>query len=208
MESRFRGVAGAWREATVFPTRMRDAGAAAPKPALATDDRDSAFGQMVYEDFQKSEAQYPGSIFGISLAQDDKIEFFSHRPYDRYSNITHEDLSPMCFRATVRGRLEKDDHGRPVLTLKDPQSVREYFEFKNVPERERSPDKHVQMVHDEYIQVARKLIVTGLPAEIYVELTGLDKFFPDQVEFSKTEPFPLEVLARQALTTEKSAAEA
>ena len=88
---------------------------------------------MIYEDFQKSEAQHPGSIFGLALSEDDKIEFFSHRPYDRYSNITHEDLSPMCYRATVRGRLEKDDQGRPVLTLKDPQSVREYFEFKNVP---------------------------------------------------------------------------
>jgi hypothetical protein len=103
----------------------------------------------------------------------------------------------------MRGRLENDNLGRPVLTLKEPQSVREYFEFKNVPEKERSPERHVQMVHDEYIQIARKLIGTGLPSEIYVELTGLDKFFPGQPELSGNDPFPLELLARQALTTEK-----
>jgi hypothetical protein len=59
------------------------------------------------------------------------------------------------------------------------------------------------MVHDEYIRIARKLIVTGLPSEIYVELTGVDKFFPGQVELFGTDPFPLELLARQALTTEE-----
>jgi hypothetical protein len=87
--------------------------------------------------------------------------------------------------------------------LKEPQSVREFFEFKNVPEEDRSPEKHVQMVHDEYIRVARKLIATGLAPEICVEVTGLNKFFAAQGEFPNSEPFPLELLARQALTTEK-----
>ena len=158
---------------------------------------------MIYEDYQNSRAQYPGSIFGIALAEDGTIEFFSHRSYDRYSNMTHEDLSPMCYEATMRGRLEKDAMGRPMLTLKEPQSVREFFEFKNVPEKDRSPEKHVQMVRDEYIRVARKLISTGLSPEICVELTGLNKFFPEQVEFPNSEPFPLKLLARQPLTTEK-----
>jgi signal transduction histidine kinase len=219
MEGRPPGAARARRDVTVFPAGTGDAmaaagadsfaatgwggDAAAAKPATATDDRDNACGQMVYEEFQKSKAQYPGSIFGIALAEDGKIEFFSLRPYDRYSNITHEDLSPMCYQSTVRGRLEKDSQGRPMLTLKEPQSVREYFEFKNVPERERSPERHVQMVHDEYIRIARKLIVTGLPSEIYVELTGVSKFFPGHVELLETDPFPLELLARQALTIEK-----
>jgi hypothetical protein len=216
MEGRLPRVGGARRETTAFPAGARAAagadsfapatwgrGVTAEKPAPGPDDRDRACGEMIYGDFQKSKAQYPGSIFGLALTEDDKIEFFSHRPYDPYSNITHEDLSPMCYRSTMRGRLENDNLGRPVLTLKEPQSVREYFEFKNVPEKERSPERHVQMVHDEYIQIARKLIGTGLPSEIYVELTGLDKFFPGQPELSGNDPFPLELLARQALTTEK-----
>jgi hypothetical protein len=179
-------------------------GAVAARPPPATRDRNNSCGQMIYEDYQNSRAQYPGSIFGIALTEDDKIEFFSHRSYDRYTNVTHEDLSPMCYQATLRGRLERDAMGRPMLTLKEPQSVREFFEFKNVPEKDRSPDKHVQMVHDEYIRVARMLIATGLSPEICVELTGVNKFFQEKVEFSNSEPFPLKLLARRPLTTEKS----
>ena len=176
---------------------------AAERPSAATGDRDSSCGRLVYDDYENSEAQYPGSIFGIALDGEGTIEFFSHRPYDRYSNITHEDLSPMCYESTVRGRLEKGSLGELVLTLKEPRSVREFFEFKSVPEKERSPEKHVLMVHDEYIRVARKLIVTGLPSEICVELTGVDKFFPREVGLSRTDPFPLELLASQSLTTEQ-----
>jgi len=209
-EGRNPGGNGARRETMLFPadagnaataTWGRDAGAAGPPPA--TQDRNSSCGEMIYEDYQNSRAQYPGSIFGIALTEDDKIEFFSHRSYERYTNVTHEDLSPMCYQATLRGRLEKDPMGRPVLTLKEPQSVREFFEFKNVPEEDRSPEKHVQMVHDEYIRVARKLIATGLAPEICVEVTGVNKFFAAQGEFPNSEPFPLELLARQSLTTEK-----
>ena len=180
-----------------------DAGSARPPPAAR--DRNRSCGRMIYQAFKDSKAQYPGSIFGISLAEDDKIEFFSHRSYDRYTNVTHEDLSPMCYQATFRGRLERDAMGRPMLTLKEPQNVREFFEFKNVPENDRSPDKLVQMVHDEYIRVARKLIATGLAPEILVELSGLNKFFPGQHELTNSEPFPLELLAKQPLTTEKAA---
>jgi hypothetical protein len=219
-EGRRPGGDGARRETMLFPADAGDAataagadpfrraswgrGAVAARPPPATRDRNNSCGQMIYEDYQNSRAQYPGSIFGIALTEDDKIEFFSHRSYDRYTNVTHEDLSPMCYQATLRGRLERDAMGRPMLTLKEPQSVREFFEFKNVPEKDRSPDKHVQMVHDEYIRVARMLIATGLSPEICVELTGVNKFFQEKVEFSNSEPFPLKLLARRPLTTEKS----
>ena len=88
--------------------------------------------------------------------------------------------------------------------MKQPQNVREYFEFKNVPETERNPGRHVQMVHDEYIRIARKLIDTGLSPQISTELTGLQKFFPGHDELSTAEPFALQLLARQVLTTERS----
>jgi hypothetical protein len=154
----------------------------AAKQVPTGDDKNRACGRMIYEDYERSEA---------------------HRPYDRYWNMNHEDLSPMFFESTVRGRLEEDDERRPLLILKEPQSVREYFEFKSVPEKERNPERHVQMVHDEYIRIARRLIDTGLSPQIAVELTGLQKFFPGQDELVKAEPFPLSLLAKQPLTGEK-----
>jgi signal transduction histidine kinase len=171
--------------------------------AEAGDERNSTCGRLVYEDFQTSEAQFPGSLFAIAITEDDRIDFFTHRPYDRYWNMSHEDLSPMYFEATVRGRLEEDDEKRPVLILKEPQSVKEYFEFKSVPERERSSEKHLQMVHDESIRIARRLIVPGLPPQINVELTGLHKFFPGRDDLLEAEPFALKVLAKQRLTGEQ-----
>jgi len=171
-------------------------------PTPETRDMNRHCGRMVYEAYQRSDAQHPGSIFGIALNEDSTIEFFTHRPYDHYSNVTHADLSPMFYESTLRGRLEEDDLGKLVLTLKEPQNVREYFEFKNIPEKDRSSSKHVQMVHDEYIRIARKLSETGLPPETRVELTGLRKFFPGQVELAQTDPFPLELLVKQALSAE------
>jgi hypothetical protein len=106
----------------------------------------------------------------------------------------------MYFAATFRGRLEEDELKRPLLTLKEPQSGQEYFEMKEVPEKERSAEKHVQMVHDEYIRIARKLIATGFPAQTAVQMTGLEKFFPGQEELTDDEPFPLSLLANQALS--------
>ena len=110
----------------------------------------------------------------------------------------------MHFEATFRGRLEEDDLKRPLLTLKEPQSVKEYFDFKEVPEKERSAGRHLQMVRDEYIRIARKLIDTGFPPQTGVELTGLPKFFPGQGELSDSEPFPLRLLADQPLTHRRS----
>jgi signal transduction histidine kinase len=175
------------------------------EPPVASNDKNRACGRIVYEDYKASEAQYPGCIFAISLTDDDRVDFFTHRAYDRWWNMDHEDLTPMYFEATVRGRLEEDDNKRPLLILKEPRSAREYFEFKNVPEADRDAERHVVMVHDEYVRIARKLIETGLSDEIIVELTGLQKFFPGREDLVKAAPFPLRVLAEQPLSTERQA---
>ena len=172
------------------------------KPAPEEEDRNNSCGRMVYRDYEVSDAQFPGSIFGISVTEDEKVDFFTHRPYEQYWEITHEDLSPMFFESTVRGRLEQDEEQKPVLTLKAPQSIREFFEYKDVPEKERSPQKYVQMVRDEYIRVARKLVQTGLPPESGVLLDNLEKFFPDRDDLVKAEPFEVEILAKEGLTSE------
>jgi hypothetical protein len=174
------------------------------KPAPEGNDNYRSCGQTIFQDYHSSEADHPGCIFAISITDDDTIDFFTHRPYDRYWNMSHEDLSPMYFEATVRGRLEEDDQKQPALILKQPQSVKEYFEFKNVPEKNRTAERHVQMVHDEYIRIARKLIDTGLSPQVGTQLTGLQKIFPGRSELPKTGPFPLQLLARQPLTTERS----
>jgi len=61
------------------------------------------------------------------VTEDDRVDFFTHRPYERYFNVSHEDLSPMFFEATMRGRLEEDEEKNPVLILKAPQNVRDWF---------------------------------------------------------------------------------
>jgi signal transduction histidine kinase len=172
------------------------------EPVRSGDDMHSRCGGLLYDDYQNSQAQFPGSIFAISITDDNRIDFLAHRPYDRYWTMNHEDLAPMHFEATFRGRLEEDDLKRPLLTLKEPQSVKEYFDFKELPEKQRSAGRYVQMVHDEYIRIARKLIDTGFPPQTGVELTGLPKFFAGRGELSDSEPFPLRLLADLALTTE------
>jgi signal transduction histidine kinase len=179
-----------------------DAAPSSGRPSVALEEVGN-YGGMIEADYRNSEAQPRGSIFGMAMAEDGAIEFFTHRPYDRYSDISHEDLSPMCFEAIMRGRLEEGELGRPLLTFKEPHSVREYFEFKNLPEHERSPEKHIRMVRDEYIRIARKLISTGMSPDTRAELTGLHKFFAGDTELAEAEPFFLELLARQALTSEK-----
>jgi signal transduction histidine kinase len=178
--------------------------ASAPGVSVRSGDgKHASCGRILYDDYQSSEAEFPGGIFAISVGEDDSIDFLAHRPYEHYWSMNHEDLSPMYFEATFRGRLEEDDLKRPVLTLKEPQSIGQYFDLKNVPEGERSAARHLQMVHDEYIRIARKLIGTGFPPDTGVELTGLPKFFPGQEGLSDSEPFPLRLLANQALTGEE-----
>jgi len=183
---------------------MRSGGKAAwaKKLEAASGDRDTACGEIIYAAYRLSDAPFPGSIFSIGVTDEDRIDFFTHRPYEREWNITHEDLSPMLFEAAVRGRLEENEDRIPVLILKAPLSVRDYFDFREVPDPDRSADRYLAMVRDEYVRIARKLIETGMSAEIGVHLTDVQKFFPEQKELLETEPFPLELLAGQRLTSE------
>jgi signal transduction histidine kinase len=194
---RLAGAGSALPETQPIP-REREGPAA--QPVGPADAGHARCGRILYDDYKNSQAQFPGSIFAISITDDDDIDFLAHRPYERYWSMNHEDLAPTYFAATFRGRLEEDYLKRPLLTLKEPQSGQEYFDLKEVPEKERSAEKHIQMVHDEYIRIARKLIATGFPQQTGVQLTGLPKFFPGQEELSDDEPFPLSLLANQALS--------
>jgi hypothetical protein len=175
----------------------------AKKAAASGEDRLKSYGEMVHADYMLSDAQFPGAIFCLGVTEENKVDLFTHRPYERDWNITHEDLSPMFYAATVRGRVEEEDDKTPFLILKAPQSVREYFDFREVPEDRRNAETHVKMVHDEYIRVARTLIATGLSPELGVRLTEFDKFFPDHKHLEEMEPFPLEMLANLKLTSEE-----
>jgi hypothetical protein len=95
--------------------------------------------------------------------------------------------------------MEPDEEKRPVLTLKAPQNIREYFEFKNVPDEQRSAATYARMVHDEYVRVARALVDTGMPPEITTLVDRLQEFFPEAPALISAEPFPLGLLASQAL---------
>jgi len=162
------------------------------------------YGRTLLDDYERSDAQYPGAIFAMSVPGQGQTDCFSHAPYEKYWSIQHEDLLPMLCDVTVRGRLEPDEEKTPIITLKAPQNIRDYFEYKNVPEEERSPERYVRMVHDEYIRVARELIETGMPPETGVLLDRLQRFFPDEPELGKVEPFPLGLLASQCLRSEES----
>jgi len=183
----------------------------APSSAAPADGADSdperrggrPFGKMIFDDYQASAAQFPGSIFAIAVTEDDEVDCFTHKPYERHWNITHEDLSPMLFQATVRGRLEEDDQKTPVLILKPPQSVAEYFELKELPQSERDADRYLRMVHDECIRVARKLIATGLSPGIGLHLADAQRYFPGHDELLRDDPITLELLANQMLISER-----
>jgi hypothetical protein len=175
--------------------------AAAPEAieaAPAPGDKLSRCGQIVHEDYEVSEAEFPGSVFFLGVTEDDRVDFFSHKSYERGWNTTHEDLSPMLFQSAVRGRLEEDDDNRLVVILKAPLDPGEYFDSREVPRADRSPAAFIEMVHDEYIRVARKLIATGLSGEMGLHLADVRRFFPGQDELVELEPFPLKRLAVQS----------
>jgi hypothetical protein len=163
-----------------------------------------AWGAAVNEDYRRSDAPHPGCVFAIAVTEQDEVDYFTHRPYERLWNITHEDLSPTFFEATVRGRLEEDDDARPVLILKAPQNLREYFEFKELPEEQRSAETFNRMVHDEYIRIARKLIASGMEGGMGVLLTDVPKLFPGCSELLGDDPVELQTLARQKLSGEEA----
>jgi hypothetical protein len=127
------------------------------------------------------------------------VDLFSHKPYEKYGPTEHASLTPMFFEVAVRGRMEPDEQRRPTITLKAPQSVREYFEYKDVPEDERSAATYARMVRDEYVRVARKLVETGMPPDTIVLVDRLREFFPEDSELVRAEPFSVGVLASQTV---------
>lgn len=165
-------------------------------------EREVAWGQAILDDYRASESLHPGCIFAMAVTEDDRVDYFTHRPYEKLWGITHEDLSPMFFQATVRGRLEEDEEKRPVLILKAPQNVREYFDFKELPEKERGAEAYRRMVHDEYVRIARKLVATGMDPETGTLLTDIPKLFPGCAALLEREPIELRVVAEQKLTGE------
>lgn len=190
-----------------FP-RLRDRPTTAARPPGATTDRPAAeagtpgprqYGRIVCHDYESCEAQYPGAIFAMSVTDRDEVDFFSHAPYERYGATEHAKLSPMFYEVAVRGRMEPDEQRRPVITLKAPQSIREYFESKDVADDRRSGVTFARMVHDEYIRVARALVATGMPPETLVLVDRLQEFFPDEPDLVSAEPFSIGVLASQAI---------
>jgi len=183
--------------------RLEERAAYVKKTAKSSNEHDIC-GETIYGDYLVSDAEFPGAIFAIAVTEDNRIDFLTHRSYERHWNITHEDLSPMLFEATVRGRLEEEEDKTPALILKSPQSVQEYFEFRGVPEEDRTLEKYLAMVHDEFIRIARTVIDTGMSPDIGVHVTDLKKFFPKHEELAEQEPFPLETLARLNQNSEKS----
>lgn len=179
-------------------------GARAVKPPPEAEEKYADCGKTILHSYRASKAEFPGTIFAMAVTEENRIEFFTQRPYERHWNISHEDLSPMFFEATVRGRLEEDEDKNVALILKAPQNIREYFEFKEVPEDARSSEFYVTMVHDEYVRIARKLIETGMDGAVGVHLTDARKFFAGRRELIEQEPFPLRVLAEQKLSSEAS----
>jgi hypothetical protein len=175
--------------------RLEERAAYLKKTAKSGNEHDTC-GETIYGDYLVSDAEFPGAIFAIAVTEDNEIDLFTHRPYERHWNITHEDLSPMLFEATVRGRLEEEEDKTPALIFKSPQSVQEYFEFKGVPDEDRKPETYIAMIHDELIRISRTIIDTGMPADIGVRVTDLKQFFPYNQELAEQELFPLETLAR------------
>jgi hypothetical protein len=167
------------------------------------EDASTSWGKAILNDYEASRAEYPGSIFAIAVTEGDEVDCFTHKPYERHWDITHEDLAPMLFQSAVRGRLEEDDQKTPVLILKPPQGVGDYFDFKEVPQSERSSARFLRMVHDEFIRVARKLIATGLPAGTSLHLADARRYYPNRSELLGDDPFPIELLAKQELCSQE-----
>jgi hypothetical protein len=176
--------------------RPQPSGPRAPAPPA---EGAGTWGETILEDYRSSDSPHPGCIFAIAVTEKGEVDYFTHRPYERLWGITHEDLAPAFFQATVRGRLEQDEEKRPVLILKAPQNVREYFDFKEVAEERRGADAYNRMVHDEYIRIARALIASGLDGKTSALLTDLPRLFPGCTALLEREPVELEVVAAQEL---------
>ena len=169
------------------------------RPTPVSDEKTGTCGHVIYSDYKQSQSEFPGCIFAMAVSEDGRLEMFAHKPYERLWNMGHEDLSPMFFEATIRGRLEEDEEHNLSLILKAPQNAREYWDLKETPDERRTPDEYVRMVHDELIRIARRLISTGMPETVNVEVAAWSKFFPETAE---PETCPLAALAALPLSTE------
>ena len=174
-------------------------GIAPIRPTPVANEKKGTCGQAIYSDYKQSQSEFPGCIFAIAVSETDHLEMFVHKPYERLWNMGHEDLSPMFFEATLRGRLEENEDRALSLIFKAPQNMREYFDLKETPEDLRTTDEYIRMVHDELIRVARRLIATGMPETIAVEVAAFAKFFDGAAE---PDPFPVATLAGMKLSTE------
>ena len=166
-------------------------------------DREKYCGDLLMDDYKNSQAQYPGSVFAISVNYQNQLDFFTHKPYEKYWNISHEDLSPMFYESSVRGRLEENDQGDTEIILKAPHSVKEFFDLKDIPDSERGIERYQVMMRDEYILIARKLVNTGMLKSVMCSVTDLEKFYENHQKIFKSDPFPLQTLAKLALSSEK-----
>ncbi|MBT4290118.1 MAG: ATP-binding protein [Deltaproteobacteria bacterium] len=164
--------------------------------------KDKQCGLIIYNDYKKSEASIPGCVFAISVNYKNTLDFFTHKPYEKDWDLSHEDLSPMFFESTIRGRLETNDQKKLKVILKAPHSKKDFFYLKDVTPDERCTNKYKQLIHDEYILIARKFLNSGMPSFVDVQISEPDKFFNDPDLISKSKPFPIEILADQKLSIE------
>src|SRR5450759_1846561 len=115
-----------------------------------------------------------------------------------------EHLARGSFDHVLPGDLSWTHRGGRIKTphcdTQTPQSAGDYFDFKELVEADRDPERFTRMVRDEGIRIARKLIATGLDPQIQVHLASAQQFFAASPQFHGTEPFPLELLARQQLS--------
>ena len=165
-------------------------------------DTEANCGRIVHNDYVKSDSDYPGCVFTIGVNYDLTLDTFLHKPYEQLYAINHEDLNPMLYDSTIRGRLEDNDDREPALILKEPHSVAAYFDLKEIDSSVRSREKYDAMVRDEYILIARKLLGTGLPSHIQVHVTSADRYLPGFEATLGAEPFGLESLSGLPLSTE------
>jgi hypothetical protein len=174
------------------------------RPSESPDDGERPYGRMLLETFRKSEAQSPGCIFMIAVSTEGRVDAFTQRPYERLWDISHEDLAPMLWQTVVRGRIEEDESKEPMLILKPPSDSGEYFDFRSVPDEQRRKALYVQMVCDEYVRVARKLIATGLPPAMPVVIADARRFYGENDVLAGTAPTTLGALAERPVGDETS----
>lgn len=170
---------------------------ALPGPAgVAEADR---AGEIVVDDFCKSLAPTPGSLFSIAIERTGRVDHFMHKAYDPDWMMGHDDLAPMIYEAVVRGRYEAHDVDGVSLILKTPLKHDEYWELREIPKEERKPEPTRRRIHDELVRIGRHLVATGMDPDTPVHLTQKDYLFGHFGQSFSADPFPLQELADQHL---------